>query len=71
MRPRKGTKTLSWSGYSESTCLIIYKDETPEGDENRTPSYCKSGIHQIYKDETPEGDENSVFLLRAVRLKDL
>ena len=37
--------------------MIIYKDETPEGDENI--SFIDIHIFfLIYKDETPEGDEN-------------
>ena len=33
MRPRKGTKTVRVS-YHKSFLTTIYKDETPEGDEN-------------------------------------
>ena len=36
----------------------IYKDETPEGDENRYYFLKRNERRGIYKDETPEGDEN-------------
>ena len=58
MRSRKGTKTenLMWLNQA----CYIYKDETPEGDENHD-SLTSSRYHtQIYKDETPEGDENRI-----------
>ena len=38
----------------------IYKDETPEGDENHG-YHCRAVRDgTIYKDETPEGDENRI-----------
>ena len=56
MRPRKGTKTLL--PFSNVPIIIIYKDETPEGDENPFSVCIVSWVIRIYKDETPEGDEN-------------
>ena len=46
---------------SINICLrsSIYKDETPEGDENTLIELVRIGARTIYKDETPEGDENS------------
>ena len=55
MRPRKGTKTDK-AGVPTFK-LVIYKDETPEGDENLPPRV-QCLYYLIYKDETPEGDEN-------------
>ena len=57
MRPRKGTKTVSVP--SISTESTIYKDETPEGDENMSKPFSKPFLICIYKDETPEGDEKN------------
>ncbi len=37
----------------------IYKDETPEGDENSESFWDTDMYHQIYKDEPPEGDEKN------------
>ena len=57
MRPRKGTKTSLISRIWSSS--NIYKDETPEGDENPiTVALVPVIVLVIYKDETPEGDEN-------------
>ena len=62
MRPRKGTKTLV-----PMTVLVIlifiYKDETPEGDENQELTNLKTAEKIIYKDETPEGDENILSMV--------
>ena len=61
MRPRKGTKT--WMSILFIFTDVIYKDETPEGDENL---FIKTDVVslKIYKDETPEGDENHYRRLR-------
>ena len=55
MRPRKGTKTICPFSYHNNH--LIYKDETPEGDENQSSFHIRGDI-MIYKDETTEGDEN-------------
>ena len=56
MRPRKGTKT--YQPFQKLFHILIYKDETPEGDENSVNSSALYSAVGIYKDETPEGDEN-------------
>ena len=60
MRPRKGTKT-GLIYFIKNKIEEIYKDETPEGDENFLKLLNISAIQSIYKDETPEGDENMIF----------
>ena len=66
MRPRKGTKTKK-----QVNCKLlnytIYKDETPEGDENSYRQPRTDAPQKIYKDETPEGDENAPAVIANAR----
>ena len=47
MRPRKGTKTSHRT--VQQSDPVIYKDETPEGDENRSRELRKVIIHSFIK----------------------
>ena len=53
---------------NKSSCTI-YKDETPEGDENNVSPLRIDTHTYIYKDETPEGDENYSRIVLARSLK--
>ena len=67
MRPRKGTKTSHRT--VQQSDPVIYKDETPEGDENNVSPLRIDTHTYIYKDETPEGDENYSRIVLARSLK--